>query len=111
MTTYWICVYSQPRKFLTADSELDSLINVFVSRVPRAREVESVFCKTENARIRVWTVIDEPNRQIENQIYDAQFDLMDKFPEISFDFVVIFRQGKAPESVRPEGAIRVFPRV
>ncbi|MBI4573124.1 MAG: hypothetical protein HY713_07530 [candidate division NC10 bacterium] len=46
---------------------------------------------------------------LEDQIYAAQLTLMDQFPEIPFDFAVIFRQGRDPDSIRPSRARRVYP--
>lgn len=103
-------IQSQYARFFTANTSSHSLIVPFVASVSELPEVERVFWKVEDNWIRVWTIIDQPNREAENKIYDAQLDLMDKFPEKSFDFVVIFRQGKMPEEVHPEGAIPGFSR-
>lgn len=84
---------------------------VFVDRVRHMPEIERVFWKVEDDRIRAWTIIDQPNLPVENEIYDAQLDFMDMFPELSCDFAVIFRQGKVPDQISPEGAKQVFTGV
>lgn len=103
-------VQSQHPRFFTANTSLHSLIGPFTADVSELPDVERIFWKVEDNWIRVWTIINQPNREVENKIYDAQLDLMDKFPEKFFDFVVIFRQGKMPEEIHPEGAIPVFSR-
>lgn len=104
-------VYSQREAFRQADTHFHSLVRRFVDRVSHLSEIERVFWKVEDDRIRVWTIIGEPNLPVENQIYDAQLEFMDMFPELSCDFVVIFRQGKAPDQISPEGARQVFTRM
>lgn len=112
LSVFRFCVHSQgTRIILTANSALNSLVNLFVSRVSNLREVERIFWKVENKRVRVWTVMNQPNLPIENQIYDAQLDLMDMFPDMSFDFAVIFRREKSPNQISPEEATQVFLRV
>jgi len=92
------------------DTISDSLKQLFVSRISHLVEVERVFWRAEENRVRVWTIMDEPCLEIENQIYDAQLQFMDLFPEILFDFSVIFRQGKGREQISPSGATEVFAR-
>lgn len=95
---------------LSVDTISDSLKQLFVSRISHLVEVELVFWRAEENRVRVWTVMDEPRLEVENQIYDAQLQFMDLFPEILFDFAVIFRQGKSREQILPSGATKVFAR-
>lgn len=101
--------YSQWR-FRDSDTQLHSLVRRFVGGVAHLPEVERVFWKVEGDRVRVWTIINQPNVYVENQIYDTQLEFMDMFPELSCDFAVIFRQGKALDQISPEGAKQVFSR-
>jgi len=103
-------VYSQWEALREADTQFHSLVHRFVDRVSHLIEIELIFWKLEHDRICVWTIIDQPNLQVENQIYDSQLAFMDMFPELSCDFAVIFRQGKASQQVCPEGAKQVFSR-
>ena len=110
LSAHSVLFHSQAVRMVEGDTIDHSLVNFFVARIAGLSEVERVFWKAQHSRIRVWTVMDRPNVAIENQIYDAQLDFMDVFPEISFDFVVIFRQGKNQEQISPEGATEVFVR-
>lgn len=69
--------------------------------------VEQVYARRDSDFYRVWTVVPEMNRDLEDQICAAELAFMDRFPDIRFDFTVIFRQGKDPASIRPSGAFLI----
>jgi hypothetical protein len=69
--------------------------------------VEQVYGRRDSDFYRVWTVVPEMNRDLEDQICAAELASMDSFPHIRFDFTVIFRQGKDPASIRPSGAFLI----
>ena len=54
--------------------------------------------------LRIWTVIPEPDFDLEGPIYEAQLRFLDGFPEIESDFMVLYRFGKALDEVAPSGA-------
>lgn len=95
---------------VTSDSASRSLRSLLASRIAHPREVEAIFWRKAADAIRVWTVIDQPNLDVENQIYDAELALMDLLPDLRFDFLVIFRQGKDTRQISPEGSTRIFSR-
>lgn len=103
-------VYSQYAEPHATDTQLHSLMRRFANLVSHLPEIERIFWKLEDDRVRVWTIIDQPSLATETQIYDAQLEFMDRFPEFSFDFAVIFRQGKNPDQIHPAGAAPVFSR-
>jgi hypothetical protein len=96
---------------LKADTLSHSVSALFVAQIKGLPDVERVFWRRESTRIRVWTVIDQPDVVVEDQIYKAQSDLMDLLPEYSFDFSVIFRQGKPHDQISPRGAVEAFTRI
>ncbi len=73
-------------------------------------EVERVFVKLDDEVFRVWVVISEPSRDIEDRIYDAELWLMDHFPDALFDFSLIFRGNQSVGEMCPNGAIEVSLR-
>lgn len=94
----------------TIDTITNSLVAVYVSQVSVLSEIERIFWRREGNRIRVWTLINEPNEMVENQIAKAEMELMDTLPDYAFDFSVIFRQDKAPEHIGPQGAVLVYSK-
>lgn len=86
-----------------------SIEAVFAAKFSAIGGIEQVFIRRDNDFSRMWVVIADFDLALEDQIYAAQLTLMDQFPEIPFDFAVIFRQGRDPDSIRPSRARRVYP--
>lgn len=110
LSAFWYGYCSRVWHIRSADSAVNSLVSMFVGKVSHLPQVERIFWKLEDNRVRVWTIMNEPKLAVENEIYDTQLELMDLLPDMSFDFAVIFRQGKSPGQISPEGATRVFAR-
>jgi hypothetical protein len=93
--------------FDSADSAYNSFERTFAAEVRKIQGVEEVYIRKDRDYFRVWTVLNEADVAIEDQIYDAQLRFMDQL-DLPCDFTVIFRQGKDPSSVRPAGAFPLF---
>lgn len=83
---------------------------LFVERLSRIRQIEHVVSRVEDGIVKLWAIIDQPDVNVENQVYDTQLTLMDDFPETLFDFYIIFRQGRSLDEVNPAGTTRLFDR-
>lgn len=83
----------------------------FAGALSKVDGIERIFIRKDNDFVRVWVVIADTDVALEDEIYSAQLTLMDQFPEIPFDFAVIFRQGGDPDSIRPSRALQVYPWV
>jgi hypothetical protein len=81
-----------------------SLERFFVEQLPKDPRVERVYWDSEEDVLKVWTVIPEPNLELEQLIYAAQMAFIDAFPNYRCDFYVIYRFGKPADDVRPQGA-------
>jgi len=90
--------------FDSVDSAYNSFERTFAAEVRKIQGVEQVYIRKDRDYYRVWTVLNEPDVAIEDQIYDAQLRFMAQLG-LPCDFTVIFRQGKDPSSVRPAGAL------
>ena len=97
-------------QFLLVDTVTHSLRELYVSEIARLGEVERIFWRRENERIRVWTVINEPDESVEEHIADVELGVMDMRSEYSFDFTVIYRQGRPHGDFNPLGAILVYSK-
>ncbi len=71
--------------------------------------VDDIYVRRDSDFCRVWTVIPDMNRDLEDQIYAAELEIMDRFPNTRFDFTVIFSQGKDLASIQPSGAFLIHP--
>ncbi|HXZ45062.1 MAG TPA: hypothetical protein VEH53_09545 [archaeon] len=87
----------------SADSDLDSFERIFGAEVRKVQGIEEVYIRKDRDYYRIWTVLNEADVEIEDQIYDAQLRFIDQL-DLPCDFAVIFRQGKDPSTIRPAGA-------
>ena len=91
-----------------SDSVFHSIEAIFVNSLSAIGGIERIFVRKDNDFFRVWVVIGDMDLQVEDQVYAAQLAFMDQFPEIPFDFSMIFRQGKDPASIQPSQARLVY---
>lgn len=94
-----------------SDTVFHSIDALFVNRLSTIRGIERIFSRKDSAFFRVWVVIADIDLALEDQIYATQLAFMDHFPDIPFDFAVIFRQGRDPSAIQPAGARRLYPPV
>jgi hypothetical protein len=92
-----------------SDTKTHSIEMLLASRLSAIDGIERILIRKDHDFYRIWVVIPGIDLALEDEIYAAQFVLMAQFPEIPFDFAVIFRQGKDPASINPSGARLVFP--
>ena len=84
-----------------------SLAEFFVSKLPEDPRIERVYWAREGAIVKIWTIIDHPDYEFEQSIYEAQLGFMDAFRDLECDFSVIYRPGKPVEYFKMEGATLV----
>jgi hypothetical protein len=82
-----------------------SLARFFVSFLPQDKRIRDVMWAFERPVLRIWTIIDEPDFQLEQPIYEAQRRFMDKLDDVPCDFSVVYAFGKPIEEIRPTGAV------
>ena len=88
----------------------DSLADYFVASLPEDQRIERVYWDFDGIILKVWTIVNVPDDEVEDPIYDAQLRFMARFPELDCDFVVIYRLGKALDDMWPAGARAVLLR-
>jgi hypothetical protein len=81
-----------------------SLERFFVEKLPHDPRDEHVYWDSEDDVLKIWTIIPEPDFELEEPIYAAQMAFMDRFPRYQCDFSVIYRFGKPLDDVSPQGA-------
>jgi len=91
-----------------ADTVTHSLAGFFAALLPKDKRIEHVYWFSEDDVLKVWTVIPEPDFEIQEPVYQAQMDFMEKFPEYECDFSVIFRFNRPFDDVKPHGAHSVL---
>lgn len=89
------------------DTLADSIASRLQEKFSAIGGVERIYARRDRDFYSVWMVIPDMDRDLEDQIYAAELAFMDRFPDIPFDFTVIFRQGKDPASIHPYGAFPI----
>lgn len=92
-----------------SDSVFHSVESLFAKQLSSIRGVERIFVRKDDDFFRVWVVIPTIDLTLEDAIYESQCAFMDRFRDISFDFTIIFREGKDVASIQPSGARLVHP--
>ncbi|GLI52392.1 hypothetical protein [Thermodesulfovibrio yellowstonii] len=78
-----------------ADRVTNAIIE-FISKVARFPEVIKVAYKPKGNIITIWTFIKKPEKNLLFSIYEIEHQIMEKFPELIFDFTVIFKNSESP---------------
>lgn len=86
-----------------------SLGESFVSFLQADRRIERVYWAFESGILRIWTIVNEPDAELEASVSNAELQFMDRFPELECDFSVIYRLGKRFEDIIPTGSILAYP--
>jgi hypothetical protein len=59
-------------------------------------DVRHVLVERADDNLLVWIALDNPTREVREKVFQKQFDLIDGFPEISFDFNLIAARKRTP---------------
>lgn len=85
---------------------LRDAMEFFKSNLPQDPAIRRVYHLPEGPVVHVFTVIDSPDRDLEDRVYSAEAKIIDQFPNVNYDFHLV-RRG---ERTLPEGATLVFQR-
>jgi hypothetical protein len=86
-----------------------SLGESFVSFLRTDRRIERIYWAFELGVLRIWTILNKPDAELEASVSHAELQFMDRFPELECDFTVIYRFGKHFEDIIPAGSILAHP--
>jgi len=84
----------------------NSLARFFVSFLPQDQRIMDVLWAFEPHLLRIWTVIDEPDLDLERKVYEAERRFLNKMDD-SCDFTIMYAFGKSITDIRPTGAVSV----
>jgi hypothetical protein len=111
------CVVAQARQkfapvlwFAGSDeaTDVEEAVDAFVSRVRSVEGVENVFFQERDGQVRVWTIMDERDRDVEDRVYGAEEQTLSEHRNLLFRFGILYRHGSPLESLRPAEARVAF---
>lgn len=60
------------------------------------RDIRHVLVERADDNLLVWIALDNPTKEAREKVFQKQFDLIDGFPEISFDFNLVSSRDRTP---------------
>ena len=69
-------------------------VHAFREMLADVVEVEAVLARRVNKEYSIWTVVNEPSREVRNRIYDREWQLMDQYSDVGFLFHILEREGE-----------------
>jgi len=85
-------------------------VNAFAARVRGVRAVEAVLFEEVDGRARVWTILNEYDRDAEDAVYAAEGRMLAEHTNIVFSFGIFYRHGRPLHEVRPATASDAYLR-
>ncbi len=95
---------------LTPASTAELALQDFADRVSMHEGIEGVYVLSSEDRYDVWTIIDEFNEDTEDGLAEAELDLVTRFPDFRFDFMLIPRLGRELSDLIPNGGRALYVR-
>jgi len=93
-------------------TQAEEAVKYFLSQLPLEDILRVYTMNDANRRLlEIWTVIDKHNERLENRVYGLEAKTMDKFPNLPWDFHLIWEpETEWEERFVPENADRVYER-
>ena len=92
-------------EYKIANSANDTLELFIAKNISRVQEVEYIILSKIDNHYEIWTVINRLDREVRGRIYDVEYDILEHFRDIRFDFHVICRDDKNINKIFPTNAI------
>jgi hypothetical protein len=86
----------------------DNLEDFIAKRFFKIPAVECIFFSIENGLIEIRTVINKYDKEVAKNIYTAEYDLLETFNDILFDFYIIYRNNRHINDIYPPESVIIF---
>ncbi len=87
---------SPPKYILTVSGSKEpkllysqSLENALAADLELVKEIQYVSVERADENLLVWIAVDNPTKEVRERVFQKQFELIDGFPEVSFDFNLV----------------------
>ena len=88
-----ITVRSSAEPSLLHSQTLEAALAADLSLVP---EVEHIFVERADNTLLVWTSLEKTSKDVREKVFQKQFDIIEGFPEVSFDFNLVSGKDRPP---------------
>jgi hypothetical protein len=98
-----------PLEFTTIGAPPDSVDVAASQDLGMIPEVRHVIVERFVDSYLVWVALDNPDREVREKVFDKQLGLLERFPEVDFDFNLIPAMGRSANEISTSGSV-VFSR-
>ncbi len=88
---------------------MKAVLDEFVGQIRGNPKVWAVYASQEGSLIRVWTYVDSTDRKDRSAVYEAEWQVLQHYPDILFDFNVILLPAGS-EQFETDGTDYVYTR-
>jgi len=86
------------------------LENFVAYKIAEVAEVEYIIVSKEENIFEIWIVINEMDRMVRERIYDIEYDIIEHFRDIYFDFHIVFRNNRDINELFSANAIIIYQK-
>lgn len=90
------------------DSKEYGIENFISNKISEITEVEYIFISKEENNFQISIIINKLDRELRNNIYDIEYDILEYFRDMYFDFHVICRDDRDINDLFPKSAIMIY---
>ena len=94
----------------TVNTVEDNLEVIIAKNISENPEVEYIILSKKDHYYQIWTVINKLDRKVRDSIYDIEYNILENFREIYFDFHVVCREDRRIDDILPRNAIIFYRR-
>lgn len=91
-----------------SDSKEYSLERFIADKISVFTDVDYIIISKEESNFHVWTVMNKLDRTVRDKIYDIEYDILQHFSDIYFDFHVISMDDRDINDLFPSNAIIIY---
>ncbi|TES91343.1 MAG: hypothetical protein E3J87_07965 [Candidatus Cloacimonadota bacterium] len=82
----------------------------FANEVSRISQVYAVYATVRENIIDLWTIVEKDLYKAEGLVIDVQLKLLRKFPDLSFDFLILSKNHQKLQEIIPSNSIQIYLR-
>jgi len=92
-----VCVFTVSGSPDSSPLYSESLEHALAADLSVIQEINFIFVERAEGNLLVWVSVENPVAEVRERIFQKQYDLIEGFPEISFDFNLILGKGNDPK--------------
>ena len=88
----------------------NEMVNIISKRFFDIPAVECIFLSIEDDLLGIMTVINKYDKETVENIFNAEYDLLETFNDLFFNFFIIYREDREISDIWPQKSVVIFRR-